>query len=360
MFNLNKKKTIQTFICCALLMTLCCGKRKPPLPPVDRVDQRMEISGFQKGEQVILTLTIPARNAPGGNILNITRADVYRLAEPLSEPSTLSEQEFASSSTLIASIPITNADFAKKQLTFIDTLEFTGQAARLRYAVRFVNESGQKAAFSNYFLIEPTTKTAGNPKNLTVELGKEAIILRWEKPLANVDNSQPANILGYNVYRTSESTESTLLNSGVVTSQLFSDKFFDFGKSYKYFVRAVSLGNNSEPIESANSNTVEILPKDIFAPSPPSAVTIAAAPNNLSIFFAVNPEKDIAGYRIYRSTNLDQPKAMWELLTPQMILTNTFQDTKVESGKTYYYYLTAIDKAGNISEPSEVFSETAP
>jgi hypothetical protein len=358
--KLNKKKALLPFICCALLMTLSCGKRKPPLPPIERVNQRVEIGGFQQGDKVTLNWTMPARNAPDGSILNIARADIYRLAEPLVEPLTLSEEEFASNSTLIASLPIADSDFKKKRLTFIDTLEFTEQAARLRYAIRFVNESGQKASFSNYFLIEPTNRIANNPKNLSVELTEESIILRWEKPLANVDNSQPANILGYNVYRAGEPTESTLLNSGVVTDSMFSDKFFDFGKNYKYFVRTVSLGNNSEPVESSNSNSVEILPEDIFAPSPPSAVTIAAAPNNLSIFFAVNPERDVAGYRIYRTTDLNQPKSEWKLLNSQLVLTNTFQDIKVESGKTYYYYLTAVDKAGNISEPSEVFSETTP
>ncbi len=33
-----------------------CGKRKPPVPPTGRVIQRAEISGFQRGSQVILVL----------------------------------------------------------------------------------------------------------------------------------------------------------------------------------------------------------------------------------------------------------------------------------------------------------------
>ena len=37
-----------------------------------------------------------------------------------------------------------------------------------------------------------------------------------------------------------------------------------------------------------------------------------------------------------------------------------FQDERVESGKTYYYYLTAVDQAGNVSPPSEVASEKVP
>ena len=38
----------------------------------------------------------------------------------------------------------------------------------------------------------------------------------------------------------------------------------------------------------------------------------------------------------------------------------TFQDENVESGKKYYYYLTAVDQTGNVSPPSEVVSETVP
>jgi len=68
----------------------------------------------------------------------------------------------------------------------------------------------------------------------------------------------------------------------------------------------------------------------------------------------------VVGYRIYRSTDKDLDKVKWQLLTTELLKTNTFQDTKVESGKIYYYYLTATDKFGNVSEMSEVVSETVP
>jgi fibronectin type 3 domain-containing protein len=47
-------------------------------------------------------------------------------------------------------------------------------------------------------------------------------------------------------------------------------------------------------------------------------------------------------------------------LTPELLPTNTYQDVKVEAGKKYYYYLTAVDKTGNVSEASEVVSEIVP
>jgi fibronectin type 3 domain-containing protein len=366
MFNIKTlnsqhlKKAALAFTVLALPYGLSCGKRAVPLPPVERIQQRAEISGNQRGSLVILSWVMPARNASSGSIINIDRVDVYRLIEPLSAPLSLTEESFVSRSTLIASVPVSKTDFAKKQLSYSDTLEFAGQSARLRYAIRFVNDSGQKAAFSNFLLIEPTSKVADKPNNFSAEVLETAIKLNWNSPEANVDGSKPANILGYNVYVSDGENEARLKNATPVTDNEFFDKTFQFGTNYKYFVRTVSLGSNGEPIESLSSDTIEVSAKDIFAPSAPSALTIAAAPNNLSIFFAVNPERDIAGYNVYRSTNSNQNKSEWILLTPDTLKTNTFQDTKVESGKTYYYYLTAVDIYGNTSKPSDVVSETVP
>lgn len=54
-----------------LFIALNCGKRTPPQPPVERVPQRVNVSGLQRGNQILLTWTMPARNAPDGSILNI-------------------------------------------------------------------------------------------------------------------------------------------------------------------------------------------------------------------------------------------------------------------------------------------------
>jgi len=345
----------------SLSLTLSCGKRKSPLPPIERVQQRVVIAGIQRGNKITLSWQMPARNAPDGSILNIDRVEIYRLAERVDSPLTLSEEEFSSQSTLISSIPISDADFARKTLEYADTLEFAGQPVRLRYSIRFVNASGQRAAFSNFLLLEPTAKIATAPSGVSAAITEPALIVEWNAPQENVDGSRPVNILGYNLYRsTGETSSFTLLNKSPITAIEFSDTFFEFGQKYKYFVRTVSLGGNGEPVESLDSQTVEVLPVDTYPPRAPEAITIAAAPNNISIFFAVNTEKDVAGYRIYRSENQNLPKSEWKLLTPDLLAANTFQDKTVESGKTYFYYLTVLDKTGNVSEPSEIVSETAP
>lgn len=304
---------------------------------------------------------MPVRNAQKGNVQHIARADIYRLAEPASAPQQMSEEEFASRSTLIAALAITDADFGAKTLSYRDVLQFAGQAARLRYAVRFVNASGQKAAFSNALLIEPAAKIAASPTNLTAEASQDAIKLKWQAPAANIDGSTPASILGYMVYRsTSDKEPGKPLTPAPITSNEFADEFFDFDKEYHYFVRAVSSGVQTEPVESSESNVVKFKAVDTFAPSAPAAITVAASPGTISIFWAVNPEKDIAGYKLYRSIDRSLPLEQWTLLTPDLLTSNTYQDTRVEPGKTYFYSLTATDKFGNVSPHSEIVSETVP
>jgi hypothetical protein len=122
----------------------------------------------------------------------------------------------------------------------------------------------------------------------------------------------------------------------------------------------VSIGVGDEPVESTESNILKLKPADTFAPSAPAAITLAAAPGTLSIFWAINPEKDIAGYTLYRSEDETVPLSRWTKLTPELWPRNTYQDNRVETEKKYFYYLTATDNFGNTSQPSEIVSETVP
>ncbi len=70
------EKAILAFIVFVLLSGLSCGKRKPPLPPIERVQQRVEISGVQRGNIITLAWALPANNASDKSILNIAGADI--------------------------------------------------------------------------------------------------------------------------------------------------------------------------------------------------------------------------------------------------------------------------------------------
>jgi len=347
------------------LTLVACGKRRPPLPPVERVPQRTELlSGVQRGNQVILSWPAPRRNANDESVQSIRRIDVYRLAEGVRDPLPLTEEEFSARATLIGSVPSEQVLRAADTLSYTDELSLK-EPVRLRYAVRYVNAAGQRASFSNFLLIEPAASVSQPPSvNPGPVYQENAIVLRWQAPAANVDNTTPANLLGYNIYRSARSQNQpaqTPLNARPVTANTFADQSFNFGEEYVYVVRAVSLGTGGEPVESLNSNSATVKPVDTFPPAPPGKVTAAgsATPPRISIFFPTNAEKDLAGYNIYRSEdpNLARP---WAKLNRNLLDRTTFQDEAVQTGRRYFYYVTAVDNAGNESKPSEVASDTIP
>jgi fibronectin type 3 domain-containing protein len=351
---------------CALSLAPTCGKRRPPQPPIERIPQRTELlSGAQRGNQVILSWPAPRRNASDGSVQSIRSVDVYRVAERPNSPLPLTEEEFAARATLIGSITYEEIKKAGDNLTYTDTLELGGEPARLRYAVRYVNSAGQRAAFSNFFLMEPAAKVADPPTIIKTgnEYSETANTITWEAPRKNTDGSTPVNLLGYNVYRTDASqpqTNPNPLNAQPMTATQYQDRNFKFGEKYVYVVRSVSLGTGGKPVESLNSNSIQLTPIDTYPPAAPEKPSIGASPGKLSIFWVANSELDLAGYYLYRSTDPNQPKDKWTRLTPNLYTKTTFADENVEAGKTYYYYVVAVDNAGNTSPLSEVVSETVP
>ena len=281
------------FLVLALLLTLVlvaanCGKRRPPLPPVERVQQRTELlSGVQRGNQVILSWPAPLRNPPDANVQSIRRIDVYRLAEKPRAPLALTEEEFATRSTLVGSVTYDEIRKAHEFLTYTDTLELAGEPTRLRYAVRYVNAAGQRASFSNFLLLEPAARIAQAPTVIATgkEVSEEAVTISWQPPPANIDGSTPVNLLGYNVYRAGE-TDGEMgqpLNDSLISGTQYQDRTFKFGETYRYVVRAASLGTEGAQVESLNSNSITVSPQD-------TAFTLGAGINHgcrggrLSIF----------------------------------------------------------------------------
>jgi hypothetical protein len=92
---------------------------------------------------------------------------------------------------------------------------------------------------------------------------------------------------------------------------------------------------------------------DNIAPAPPIGVFSVTGDEEVSIYWWQNTERDLMGYNIYWK---DIPAARYEFLasTDQ----NFFIDSGIENGVTYYYIVTAFDRAGNESLASEEIFDT--
>lgn len=85
-------------------------------------------------------------------------------------------------------------------------------------------------------------------------------------------------------------------------------------------------------------------------PFPPDGVFSITGDGVVSIYWNANWEKDLAGYVVYRST--DNPGPYFELDRVPADQT-WYDDTDVINGETWFYAVTAVDRANQESELSE-------
>jgi hypothetical protein len=337
------------------LVVVGCGRVGPPLPPIKYKALVPEmLQARQRGTNLVLTWPKPGVIAMQNS--KVSRAEILRRDETTDTPLRLPEEKFLEEARVIGTIPSKDITDAEANILFFtDTLPTSpSPALRYRYAIRYTNFSGVSLPLSNYVLIEPTASIAKAPEKISTELTQEAIKLSWSAPVANLDQSQPATILGYNIYRRSKDGgfSDQPINNGLITATNFEDRQFKFGNNYVYIVRSVSPGKNTS-IESPDSEEISIKPKDTFAPVAPSNVTGAAAAGLVSLFWPANTEKDLRGYFVYRAEKKDSPRSEWTKLTQGTISTTTFRDDRAQVGKAYVYFITAVDISNNESPSSE-------
>jgi len=111
---------------------------------------------------------------------------------------------------------------------------------------------------------------------------------------------------------------------------------------------------------SGNTGTdevnVTVVAPDVVPPLAPAGLqATGSGVGAVALTWSPNGEEDLAGYLVYRLN----PEGVPVLLTPEPIPTNSFVDVGLEPGATYTYVVRAVDRAGNVSPPSEGVRATA-
>lgn len=86
---------------------------------------------------------------------------------------------------------------------------------------------------------------------------------------------------------------------------------------------------------------------DTYPPSSPTGVRTATGDGFIELFWNGNRESDLAGYRVYVGSSYN---GRYELIGTTH--ENYFLDEGARNGSTYYYAVTAFDRAGNESDLS--------
>ena len=101
--GLLKSDTACPIVVMVAALTVACGKKGPPLPPLVKIPiAPAEFAAERRGEHVQVQFRVPAANTDGSKPANIERIEVYRFTGP----STVTDAQILKLGTRVASIPV--------------------------------------------------------------------------------------------------------------------------------------------------------------------------------------------------------------------------------------------------------------
>lgn len=207
------------------------------------------------------------------------------------------------------------------------------------YTARTIDESGAIGSEGDtVYLFVPDITPPAMPSNVKAVAKKGLIALTWDA------NKEP-DILGYEIERSSDKSlhMRMLLTRRPISALIWRDTLdYKSQTKFGYIVYAVDKNyNRSKPSQM----TIARMP-DFDPPAKPLLITVEDVDTNIKLTWIAPPDKDIAAYRVYRSTI--QPSTPWTRVAEVKGLTYT---DHVSSGD-FLYSIVAVDSAGNESELS--------
>jgi fibronectin type 3 domain-containing protein len=183
-----------------------------------------------------------------------------------------------------------------------------------------------------------TASVPSGPTSLTARPGGGSVALNWTA-------SSSGSPTSYTIYRgTAEDGEqNTPIATVSGTTTTYTDTGLNNGKTYWYQVAA----NNSVGV-SPNSNEVSVVPA-AGATIPPAPTGLTASAGNGSVGLAWNASTGATSYSIYRGTAAGAEGGT----AIGTATANSFTDTGLANGTTYYYKVTASNTAGTSPSSNE-------
>lgn len=352
-------------------------ERKPPVPMAVS-----DLSASQVGNDVILTFTLPSETIDHRPLREAPAVEIYRDFEPAPAPSGAPRARPANPA-LIVTIPSAMVDHYADHghLRYVDSLKAEDLAEHAdSVAVYSVStRASLKRASANSNLADLPVYSAPDPiEDLRAVVTHSGVDLTWTPPEKTPIGPAPP-IVGYHIYRagpvapgesplpvgSASSTRGTegdygpLTRIGETESPSYRDTQVEFGKIYVYRVRSV-VEYPRETLESADSRACVLTVVDTVPPSAPQGLVVVLVPlqgqtpAHIELSWAISAETDVAGYNVYRS---EQGGVLGSRLNDELLRTPAFRDMNGLPGRRYFYRVTAVDRSGNESPPSEARSD---
>ncbi len=314
----------------AALLLAGCGYIGDPLPPLANVPRPVDnLNAVQRGAHVIVQFTVPVNTMEDFPIPEPVKLDLRAgAADPFEE------NRWAASAALLQPTAI-NDHIARYE---IPSTPWVGK--EIIFGVRVTGGNGKQSGWSN-FVVVPVQPPLAQPLNVIAVATPAGVELTWQAPGAE-----------FRVFRKSEGVD--YLQVATVQKPGWLDTSAEFDKPYSYTVQTI-LRRNDKVAESELSAPISLTPVDKFPPATPSGLRASSAPGSIELNWDRNSEPDLNAYRIYRAIG----GGSFEKLADLSVVP-TYSDHAVESGKTYRYAITALDRAGNESPRSAALEVVVP
>jgi hypothetical protein len=370
-----------------------CASSGPPLPPSLEVASPVtDLRALRKGDRVYLAWTEPTKTTdhelirhPGPTLICRSRENVMKecgasvgQAPPAAVPEKIRSKKQAP---------------AKTTAIYTDTLPVLAGVQpqdEITYAVEVMNDRNRSAGLSNQIQV-PLMPAVRPPDGFKAELTAQGVKITWACPppppqFANVEyrlrilrrlaGSQTGGKI------TDEKiAEPTFTQPGQadcagppVLDTSFLDTSFEWEKTYDYraaVVTVISEPTKSQPatsegakppieIEGDDTPSVTVVAHDVFPPAVPSDLqAVFSGPGQqpfVDLIWSPDTDADLAGYNVYRR----EDGGPITKLNSELVKTPAYRDGKVQSGKKYFYSISAVDVRGNESAKSVEASEEVP
>jgi len=349
-----------------------CAAQGPPHPPRLQVPQRVtDLAIHQVGPSLELAFTPPALATDGEGLTKPVEVEIFREITP----TTPTPPSQVTGSAPKSAAPSLSPD---KPWAILGLDDFTRLAGghKAVYADR-VSEGQFAASVGSIFgyrvraltrgfrgraILSETSNRAvatlldvsGPVQDLKVVTTEKALQLRWDAPARTLTGAPLAHLAGYRVYRSEKPKVEFFSAVGESEEIRYSDPHFEFGRTYRYRVRAI-FKQGAQEAEGEDSQPCEITPRDVFPPAPPHGLTALYTVDAVELIWNANREPDLAGYKVYRR----EAGKPFQLINKELLRAPVYRDSSVEPQRYYFYQVTAIDLSGNESKPSsEVQADT--
>ncbi len=340
-------KPLHALAVLATVVLAGCGKPGPPQPPEPRGPfPASGVTARQLGSTVVVAFEVPR---PRGSrpAQQPARAELVRVEYAPGIQTTTDTDVFRRRGRTVAVVEAVPLVPGQRVRVADASLDGAGEPAldgwTLRYGVRVLDARGRPSPLvvaRDLVPVDPPPPPAG----LRGEATADGIRLTWT-PVAGVAAPR------YNVYRWAPDrpVPEQPLNATPLAAAEFLDPGVETGSRYAYEVRT-TLTAELPYRESAPSATAEVLAEDRFAPAAPTGLVAVQEGPAVRLFWDPNGERDLDGYRVYRS----RPSGAWERVGPETVQQALFLDGDVRAGDAFRYRVTAVDRATppNESEPS--------